>query len=864
MKKLLITTLFLPLSALAAWWNPFTWNEPQNLGATPALTVPQGGTGTTTFTGGYLLMGSTQLRITEVATTSVTCTGTASCTGFTVVGTSPITISATGGSGVGTVSTSTSPTIGNLAYWTSKDAWPETLGTVATTSLTATLPLSLSNPISVIGDTASVLTVDLTGYVPTTRTITVAGTANQIDSNAGAQDLSANRTWTLSLPNNVIFPNTFSAHSGTSTLFSSASSTVGNLTVGLLSATSTATSTFIGGVSSANAAVSNLLTVNRICFTTGECMSAPNVTGSQITLFNHNQAMTDIATYESLYTFPPSTGTETDESCSADADVAGGYCDIDSYVSTTTDLQITEIPSGVWDFRKYSYVNNTAGNSKIESNVYKRNAAGTETFLFQATSTDINSTSIIIEEFSSAQNAFTFLPTDRIVTKVKGWTDQTTAKTIHFVYGSNNHYSRVVTPINVESQGFTKYFHNEGITGLWSFSNAATTTFSDGIESGTKIGAPYFFATSTATSTLPNLNWTDAQGGNLTTSVLSVTSTTSTKALGVGSTALGNNVAKITPLTGLTVSNSESVGGILNVNLGTTDSAGGVFYTNSTGSNRLISVVCDAATFTGNCFHVRNDGTKTAVNIAGAPTGQGLEKLTVTSGADSDASALSIEIDDNDAQGMFFQAGPGWTGKILNFRISSTTEVLTMLGSNGYFGLATSSPYARLSVVGEVVGANFTATTTATNTFPHLTSTNATTTRMFYSVQNYLASTTAGSIVVGSLTATSTLSGPFYHFFSYASTSWTGTTTQLIGPAMVPERWESVSCETNAGTANVRVYDGTNSMMASDSFPNASTTIGTFTFTTNNTFTAGESRRIDIGTPTASISKVGCTAKIIR
>lgn len=36
--------------------------------------------------------------------------------------------------------------------------------------------------------------------VPEVRTVTIAGTANEIDSSAGAQDLSANRTWTLSLP----------------------------------------------------------------------------------------------------------------------------------------------------------------------------------------------------------------------------------------------------------------------------------------------------------------------------------------------------------------------------------------------------------------------------------------------------------------------------------------------------------------------------------------------------------------------------------------------------------------------------------------------------------------------------------------
>jgi hypothetical protein len=39
--------------------------------------------------------------------------------------------------------------------------------------------------------------------VPSSRTITIAGTANQITSSAAAQDLSANRTWTLSTPQNI-------------------------------------------------------------------------------------------------------------------------------------------------------------------------------------------------------------------------------------------------------------------------------------------------------------------------------------------------------------------------------------------------------------------------------------------------------------------------------------------------------------------------------------------------------------------------------------------------------------------------------------------------------------------------------------
>lgn len=44
-----------------------------------------------------------------------------------------------------------------------------------------------------------------TDFVAPSTTITVAGTANEITSSAGAQDLSANRTWTLSLPTALTF-----------------------------------------------------------------------------------------------------------------------------------------------------------------------------------------------------------------------------------------------------------------------------------------------------------------------------------------------------------------------------------------------------------------------------------------------------------------------------------------------------------------------------------------------------------------------------------------------------------------------------------------------------------------------------------
>jgi len=79
----------------------------------------------------------------------------------------------------------------------------KTLGSLAT----ATYP-SLTELSYVKGVTSAIQT-QLNGkqasgsYALQATTITIAGTANQITSSAGAQDLSANRTWTLSLPQNI-------------------------------------------------------------------------------------------------------------------------------------------------------------------------------------------------------------------------------------------------------------------------------------------------------------------------------------------------------------------------------------------------------------------------------------------------------------------------------------------------------------------------------------------------------------------------------------------------------------------------------------------------------------------------------------
>jgi len=66
---------------------------------------------------------------------------------------------------------------------------------------------------------------------------------------------------------------------------------------------------------------------------------------------------------------------------------------------------------------------------------------------------------------------------------------------------------------------------------------------------------------------------------------------------------------------------------------------------------------------------------------------------------------------------------------LAEYRIATTTAIQSNLfwdNANGRLGIATTSPYTALSVVGEVAARNFTATSTLVNTFPNASTTNIT------------------------------------------------------------------------------------------------------------------------------------------
>jgi hypothetical protein len=72
---------------------------PIAVAASGVFFITQGGTATSSFVQGLVYSPGGTTALNSTATTSVTCSGSTSCTGFTVLGNSPITISSSGGSG---------------------------------------------------------------------------------------------------------------------------------------------------------------------------------------------------------------------------------------------------------------------------------------------------------------------------------------------------------------------------------------------------------------------------------------------------------------------------------------------------------------------------------------------------------------------------------------------------------------------------------------------------------------------------------------------------------------------------------------------------------------------------------------------
>lgn len=223
--------------------------------------------------------------------------------------------------------------------------------------------------------------------------------------------------------------------------------------------------------------------------------------------------------------------------------------------------------------------------------------------------------------------------------------------------------------------------------------------------------------------------------------------------------------------------------------------------------------------------------------FANLAQGSALSVLGVTGNATADNASIAAGTDHQ----VLRRSGTSLAFGSVNLAQSAAVTGTLPVGNGG----TGASTFATAGVVTTVGGTNVfssTATSTVTATSPLQIS-------GFGSSITVLADSSS-AISLGALAQ--------YPAFTYAtSTAWTGTTTIPLGPAYVAETWSGAKCFTDAGSVDVSFYDGTNRM----NLFTASTTVGTVTLSTNNSFTASEKRYVDVGNPQSSPTKISCTVK---
>lgn len=175
MKKLLLLVSILALGI------PFV--------ASAQMTTTQGGTGLSTYAAGDMIYSASlnPIRFTKL---NIGSNGTCLTSNGSIPVWGPC---SSGGAGSGTISTSTNPTIGQLAYWTSAN----TIGSIATSSLNLTVFSFLSPNISQWTNNAGYLTAAITSLNGLTNATQLFATSTN---NGGFGFVSSGSTHTLNLP----------------------------------------------------------------------------------------------------------------------------------------------------------------------------------------------------------------------------------------------------------------------------------------------------------------------------------------------------------------------------------------------------------------------------------------------------------------------------------------------------------------------------------------------------------------------------------------------------------------------------------------------------------------------------------------
>jgi hypothetical protein len=157
-------------------------------------------------------------------------------------------------------------------------------------------------------------------------------------------------------------------------------------------------------------------------------------------LFYLKTDSSDIPNYQQVAT--SSAGTSQDDSVSLTS--SSGDVLIKSFAFNEFDYPLTRV-DGTWGVDVFRYVSSDSGTTRIRARIYRRNFAGIETQIASGLSADIQSLSAAVETISCLSSDTTeFDPaSERIIVKLYALTTNATNITVHLVYNSPTHYSRV-------------------------------------------------------------------------------------------------------------------------------------------------------------------------------------------------------------------------------------------------------------------------------------------------------------------------------------------------------------------------------------------------------------------------------------
>lgn len=183
--------------------------------------------------------------------------------------------------------------------------------------------------------------------------------------------------------------------------------------------------------------------------------------------------------------------------------------------------------------------------------------------------------------------------------------------------------------------------------------------------------------------------------------------------------------------------------------------------------------------------------------------------------------------------------------------IATSTSTAAPYPTSGSFSVGSSTPWAKLSVHSNYGD-------TATTLFAVASSSLSSTSTLF-SISNI------GQIINSPNVATSSSQGVisptrYLTLGTATTTAWTASSSVNLIQGVLPFTGtiQKAICNTDAGTLNVDLYHTATHL----TLINASTTVGTNTFSSNNTFQYGEILYMVAGTPASSPTTVSCTLSL--